>query len=261
MLPWERGDPVKGYNPYWLFEHDWEKSMGDTRIRNYIIVLAACLGLSMAESLWAFGMGSGGSRPRGPYTNRGPGIGFGGPSSGSIPGYEPGSGSGSGFGAGPRYGAYPGHTGPTYGNGSTPGPGYGSRSAPMPGPHYGQPASAPTAGATATPGSRGAPAYGNPVAPPSSSGYSPAPTGYGPASYGAPNYGYSGPGYGYGSGSPAGYGYGGPGYGYGRPGYGGPGYYGGPGVRSGDGRGAPSGMTNPMKMMPNPMQMFGGNKN
>ncbi|MGD2021449.1 MAG: hypothetical protein PVJ47_10355, partial [Thiohalocapsa sp.] len=57
-----------------------------------------------------------------------------------------------------------------------------------------------------------------------------------------------------------GYGYGpyGPGQGYG-PGYGyGPDYGYGPGYDEQDDNG---GGFNPMKMMPNPMQMFGGDKN
>jgi len=74
---------------------------------------------------------------------------------------------------------------------------------------------------------------------------------------------YGGPGYGGGPdyGGPPGYGGGpdyggGPGYGYGgAPGYGpGPGYFGGQDRRD-------SGGSNPMGMMPNPMKMFGGNKN
>lgn len=68
---------------------------------------------------------------------------------------------------------------------------------------------------------------------------------------------YGGPGYGGAPGYGGGPGYGSaPGYGYGgAPGYGpGPGYHDGPSGRGSRG-------SNPMGMMPNPMKMFGGNKN
>jgi hypothetical protein len=158
------------------------------------------------------------------------------------PGYPQGYPQG---GQGYGYGPAPGYQG-------GPAPGYGG------GPDYGPPSG------YGQPGMGGAPVQQMPPG-----GYGGAP-GYGPApgyqggpgqgqGY-APGYGQGGydQGYGQGYAPPPGYGQGpGPGYGQGYgPGYGpdyGPGY--GPGEESRSG----SGM-NPMRMMPNPMQMFGGDK-
>jgi len=171
-------------------------------------------------------------------------------------------------GEGPPHG-YPGGYGPGYGGPQEGGygPGYGPPqggygNGPMTGVGPAPGMSQQGARAQGTPMQQGTPAQGMPVQQGGATQGPPMPQmapggGYGPAP--APGYGQgAGPGYGqgYGPGYGPDYGYG-PGYGP-EPGYGsayGPDYGRGYDDRDGD-----RGGMNPMKMMPNPMKMFGGNK-
>ena len=201
----------------------------------------ACTVALVAGEAWAFGFGS-----------TGPSAGNSGPGAGNYEqrpyGANPRSGSGGGFGGGPSSNA------PRYGSGYGPGPntqqgpgvgGYGGDPrTPRQGPGYG--------------GYQQGPGYG---APPQGYGYPPGPA----AGYGAPpqaqeeydiprdSYGQQYqpiPGYGGYPQAPA------PGYGYPPPGYPGD-YY--PNERSRGDRDS-GGFPNPMNMMKNPMDMFGGSR-
>jgi hypothetical protein len=178
----------------------------------------------------------------------------------------------AGFGGGPGGYQVPGYSGPAYGQPAPgyqipdyQGPAYGGAPNMPRNTGYGVPGGYPQGGAAPGYGANQG-RYGYPTPGAGSQG------GYGYPPAGAPQRGYGGaPGYGdqggYGYGAPGVYG---PGYGEGAPGgYGPQGYSGyGPGPgdysedrgrRDRDGGGSGSGF-NPMKVMPNPMKMFGGKK-